>query len=148
MVFGRWPSVSSALVPVRTIDHEEAPSHSGFRAFLVKSNALALAIGVIIGAALGAVVNSLVKDIIMPPIGWVLGGVDFASIKTVWDQRKGRGGLDRLGTLPQLADRLRRGHAGRLRHQQDLHQGSTTARPIGRGGLLTEIRDEMRNRPV
>jgi hypothetical protein len=42
---------------------------TGFRAFLVKSNALALAIGVIIGAALGSVVNSLVKDVIMPPIG-------------------------------------------------------------------------------
>ena len=54
-----------------------------FRAFLVKSNALALAIGVIIGAALGAVVNSLVNDIFMPPIGYVLGGVDFASLKYV-----------------------------------------------------------------
>lgn len=54
-----------------------------FRAFLVKSNALALAIGVIIGGALGTVVNSLVNDIIMPPIGYVLGGVDFASLKYV-----------------------------------------------------------------
>ncbi len=56
---------------------------SEFKAFLTKSNALALAIGVIIGGALGSVVNSLVNDIIMPPIGWALGGVDFASIKTV-----------------------------------------------------------------
>lgn len=56
---------------------------SDFRAFLTKSNALALAIGVIIGAALGAVVNSLVNDIIMPPIGYLLGGVDFASLKIV-----------------------------------------------------------------
>jgi len=55
----------------------------GFRAFLVKSNALALAIGVIIGAALGSVVNSLVKDIIMPPIGLILGGVDFDALKWV-----------------------------------------------------------------
>jgi large conductance mechanosensitive channel len=55
----------------------------GFRAFLVQSNALALAIGVIIGAALGAVVNSLVKDIIMPPIGLVLGGVDFGQLKWI-----------------------------------------------------------------
>jgi len=56
---------------------------SEFRSFLVKTNAMALAIGVIIGAALGAVVNSLVKDVIMPPIGWALGGVDFASLKIV-----------------------------------------------------------------
>ena len=54
-----------------------------FRAFLVRSNALALAIGVIIGGALGTVVNSLVNDIIMPPIGYALGGVDFASLKYV-----------------------------------------------------------------
>ena len=56
---------------------------SEFKAFLLKTNALALAIGVIIGAALGAVVTSLVNDIIMPPIGLVLGGVDFASQKWV-----------------------------------------------------------------
>jgi large conductance mechanosensitive channel len=55
----------------------------GFREFLTKSNALALAIGVIIGVALGTLVNSLVNAIIMPPIGWVLSGIDFASIKTV-----------------------------------------------------------------
>jgi large conductance mechanosensitive channel len=52
---------------------------SEFRAFLLKTNALALAIGVIIGGALGTVVNSLVNDIIMPPVGLLLGGVDFAS---------------------------------------------------------------------
>lgn len=54
-----------------------------FKAFLLKSNALALAIGVIIGAALGAVVNSLVNDIIMPPIGFLLGKVDFSELKIV-----------------------------------------------------------------
>jgi len=54
-----------------------------FKTFLTRSNALALAIGVIIGGALGAVVNSLVKDIIMPPIGYLLGGVNFDDIKTV-----------------------------------------------------------------
>jgi large conductance mechanosensitive channel len=51
-----------------------------FRAFLVKTNALALAVGVIIGAALGTVVTSLVEDIIMPPIGMLLGRVDFSQL--------------------------------------------------------------------
>ena len=50
---------------------------SEFRGFLLKTNALALAIGVIIGGALGTVVSSLVNDIIMPPVGFLLGGVDF-----------------------------------------------------------------------
>jgi large conductance mechanosensitive channel len=51
-----------------------------FRAFMVKSNALALALAVILGLALAAVVNSLVKDIIMPPIGLALGKVDFNNL--------------------------------------------------------------------
>jgi len=54
-----------------------------FKAFLLKTNALALAIGVIIGGALGTVVTSLVNDIIMPPIGLALGGVDFDQLKIV-----------------------------------------------------------------
>jgi large conductance mechanosensitive channel len=56
---------------------------SEFKGFLLKTNALALAIGVVIGTALGTVVNSLVNDIIMPPIGMVLGGVNFANLKIV-----------------------------------------------------------------
>jgi len=56
---------------------------AGFREFLLKTNALALAVGVIIGVALGNVVNSLVNDIIMPPVGLALGGIDFSQIKTV-----------------------------------------------------------------
>jgi large conductance mechanosensitive channel len=54
-----------------------------FGGFLLKTNALALAIGVIIGSALGTVVTSLVNDIIMPPIDAVLGGVDFSQLKVV-----------------------------------------------------------------
>jgi len=60
-----------------------------FKEFLVKTNAMALAIGVIIGVALGNVVNSLVNDIIMPPIGMALGGVDFASLKIVLKEATG-----------------------------------------------------------
>ena len=56
---------------------------SEFKGFLLKTGALALAVGVIIGVALGAVVNSLVNDIIMPPIGLALGGIDFAQLKIV-----------------------------------------------------------------
>jgi large conductance mechanosensitive channel len=56
---------------------------SEFKGFLVKTNAVALAIGVIIGLALNNVVQSLVNDIIMPPVGLVLGNVDFSSMKIV-----------------------------------------------------------------
>ena len=54
-----------------------------FKGFLLKTNALALAIGVIIGVAAGLVVTSLVNDILMPPIGVLLGNVDFNQLKIV-----------------------------------------------------------------
>jgi large conductance mechanosensitive channel len=50
-----------------------------FKEFAIKGNAVDLAIGVVIGAAFGAVVASLVKDIIMPPIGLITGGLDFSN---------------------------------------------------------------------
>ena len=53
--------------------------YADFRAFLLKSNALALAIGVILGAALGTVVASLVNDIIMPVVSKLVGGFDFST---------------------------------------------------------------------
>lgn len=51
-----------------------------FKEFAMRGNVLDLAIGIIIGAAFGAIVTSLVNDIIMPPIGLVLGQVDFSSL--------------------------------------------------------------------
>ena len=60
-----------------------------FRSFLLTTNALALAIGVIIGTALGTVVTSLVNDIIMPPVALILGGVDFADAKFILKQAVG-----------------------------------------------------------
>jgi len=51
---------------------------SEFKEFIVKGNALDLAVGVIIGAAFGAVITSLVTDVLMPPLGFAMGGVDFA----------------------------------------------------------------------
>jgi large conductance mechanosensitive channel len=51
-----------------------------FREFIMRGNVLDLAVGIIIGAAFGAIVNSLVNDVIMPPIGFLLSGVDFSSI--------------------------------------------------------------------
>lgn len=50
---------------------------SEFKEFLLKANVLSLALAFIVGVALAAVVNSLVADIIMPPVGMLLGGVDF-----------------------------------------------------------------------
>ena len=51
-----------------------------FKEFALKGNMIDLAVGIIIGGAFGGMVTSLVKDVIMPPIGALLGGVDFANM--------------------------------------------------------------------
>lgn len=57
-----------------------------FKEFAVKGNAVDMAVGIIIGAAFGKVVNSLVNDVIMPPIGVLLGGTDFSDLALVLKQ--------------------------------------------------------------
>ena len=52
-----------------------------FKEFAVKGNAIDMAVGIVIGAAFGNIVSSLVKDIVMPPLGLLLGNVDFSSLK-------------------------------------------------------------------
>jgi large conductance mechanosensitive channel len=54
-----------------------------FQAFLARGNVIDLAVAVVIGAAFGKIVTSLVNDLIMPPIGLVTGGMDFAALKLV-----------------------------------------------------------------
>lgn len=52
-----------------------------FKEFAVKGNAVDMAVGVIIGGAFGKIVSSIVDDLIMPPIGWLIGGVNFSDLK-------------------------------------------------------------------
>jgi large conductance mechanosensitive channel len=54
-----------------------------FREFAMKGNVVDLAVGIVIGAAFGKIVDSLVKDLLMPPIGKALGGVDFTNLFVV-----------------------------------------------------------------
>ena len=58
---------------------------SEFKAFAMRGNVVDLAVGVVIGAAFGKIVSSLVSDIIMPPIGWILGGVNFSDLSIALD---------------------------------------------------------------
>ena len=57
-----------------------------FKDFAVKGNAVDMAVGVIIGGAFGKIVSSIVDDIIMPPIGWLIGGVQFSDLKITLPQ--------------------------------------------------------------
>ena len=81
-----------------------------FKEFAPRGNVIDLAVGVIIGAAFGKIVTSLVTDVIMPPIGLVLGRVDFSNLyialngQTYADARRraeGRRADDQLRRLPQ-----------------------------------------------
>jgi large conductance mechanosensitive channel len=56
---------------------------SEFKAFAMRGNVIDLAVGVVIGAAFGKIVSSLVDQIIMPPIGLLIGGVDFSAYKWI-----------------------------------------------------------------
>jgi large conductance mechanosensitive channel len=123
----------------------------GFKDFLLTTNALALAIGVIIGAAAGAVVNSLVQDIILPPIGLALGGVDFSNLKIVLQ--------DATGGDPATEVAIRWGAfintiisfvviAGVVYWLSKLFIKQEAAGPTAEETLLTEIRDELRKRSV
>ena len=67
-----------------------------FREFALKGNVVDMAVGIIIGAAFGTIVNSLVADIIMPPIGLILGKVDFSSLFIILKEGKVAGPYESL----------------------------------------------------
>jgi large conductance mechanosensitive channel len=59
-----------------------------FKEFAMKGNVLDMAVGIVIGAAFGLIITSLVQDVIMPPIGLLLGRIDFANIFSVLREGK------------------------------------------------------------
>lgn len=70
-----------------------------FKEFIMRGNVVDMAVGIIIGAAFGAIVTSLVRDVIMPPIGLLLGNVDFTNLYAVL-----REGEEVAGPYASLAD--------------------------------------------
>lgn len=71
-----------------------------FKEFAVKGNVIDLAVGVIIGAAFGKIVSSLVDDVVMPPIGFILQGVDFSEMAyTVGTNAKGEAVVVKYGNF-------------------------------------------------
>lgn len=62
---------------------------SEFKEFAVKGNVVDMAVGIIIGAAFGKIVSSMVGDVIMPPIGVLMGGVDFSNLSYVLKEASG-----------------------------------------------------------
>lgn len=67
-----------------------------FKEFAMRGNVLDMAVGIIIGAAFGTIVNSLVQDVIMPPIGLLLGNIDFSNIFLILKEGKVSGPYETL----------------------------------------------------
>ena len=87
-----------------TVEFVMASLFQEFRKFIQRGNVVDLAVGVIMGAAFGKIVNSLVSDVLMPPIGWVIGGVDFKELKWSLPEWKiAVPGGDQAGELVTLA---------------------------------------------
>ena len=138
-----------------------------FREFAIKGNVVDMAVGIIIGAAFGTIVQSLVNDVIMPPIGLVLGNVDFSNLFVVLKQ-----GVP-PGPYAALADAQTAGavtinyglfintvisflivafavfilvkNINRLKRQQE-EAPPAPPEPSNEEKLLTEIRDILRNK--
>ncbi|NCO51403.1 MAG: large conductance mechanosensitive channel protein MscL [Deltaproteobacteria bacterium] len=67
-----------------------------FKEFAAKGNVVDMAVGIIIGGAFGTIVKSLVADVLMPPIGLLLGGVDFTNLFIVLKQGSAQGAINSL----------------------------------------------------
>ncbi|MBK7825556.1 large-conductance mechanosensitive channel protein MscL [Nannocystis sp.] len=127
---------------------------SEFKAFAVRGNVVDLAVGVIIGGAFGKIVASFVADVVMPPIGLAIGGVDFSKLQLVLQQSSDpakivaiRYGMFLQATLDfiivalvifmmvKLVNRTRRQH----------EVAAPPPAPNPQEVLLTEIRDLLRD---
>lgn len=130
-----------------------------FKEFAVKGNAIDMAVGVIIGGAFGKIVSSLVDDLIMPPIGWLIGGVNFSDLKVTLPAEKIVGGIEmqaatiNYGNFIQtlidfiiiaLCVFLMIKGLNRLMRKKE--EPAAPAEPTPTEKLLAEIRDELKKK--
>jgi len=111
-----------------------------FKEFAMRGNVVDMAVGIVIGAAFGTIVKSLVNDIIMPPIGLILGGVDFSNIFLTLKGAR----YDSLAAA-QAAGAVTVNAMNQLKRKQEA--GAAEAPPPPRQEmLLEEIRDLLKKR--
>ncbi|MDR3512256.1 MAG: large-conductance mechanosensitive channel protein MscL [Caulobacteraceae bacterium] len=129
-----------------------------FREFISRGNVVDLAVGVIIGGAFGAIVKSLTDQVIMPPIGLLTGGIDFAQLKVVLKPAVGKAPevaiaygafINTVITFLIIAFvifLLVKG-INSLRREQAAEPEPAAPAPTPTEALLTEIRDLLKARP-
>ncbi len=131
-----------------------------FKEFAVKGNAVDMAVGVIIGGAFGKIVTSIVSDMIMPPIGWLIGGVNFTDLKvtlpsvSIGDETMASATINYGNFLQTLIDfviiafcvfLLVKGINKLARRNKKEEAAPAPPQPAAEERLLTEIRDLLKN---
>ena len=127
-----------------------------FKEFAMKGNVVDMAVGVIVGAAFGKIVTSLVGDVLMPPIGVLLGGMDFSSLAaTIYEGADGKNVVIAYGKFIQtvvdftiVAFVIFMALKGNNKLKRPAPAAADTAPPAPTKDqeLLTEIRDLLKNR--
>ena len=129
-----------------------------FKEFAMKGNMLDMAIGIVIGAAFGKIVSSVVADVLMPPLGLLLGGVNFAALKLTLKDAVGQTAAVTLNygaflqtvvdfVIVAFAIFLMIKGINRMRKKQE-EAPAVPAPPPHQEVLLAEIRDLLKNRPL
>jgi large conductance mechanosensitive channel len=133
-----------------------------FREFIARGNVIDLAVGVIVGASFNKIVTSLVDQVVMPPIGWLTGGLDFSKLQYVLPDNPATPKVEEVAIqygafintiiqflltavavflLVKLVNSARR-------KQEEAPATETPAAPTPQESLLTEIRDLLKTRPA
>ena len=129
-----------------------------FKEFAAKGNMLDMAVGIIVGAAFGKIITSLVSDVLMPPIGLVIGGVDFKTLKLILKQAVGDTAAVTLNYgvfIQTIVDFLIVAFAifllikgvNAMRKQEEVAPAAPAV-PSNQELLLGEIRDLLKSRPL
>ena len=132
-----------------------------FKEFAIKGNAVDMAVGVIIGGAFGKIVSSLVDEVIMPPIGWLIGGVNFSDLKVTLPAEKIVGGIEMQSATINYGNFIQtlidfviialcvflmiKGLNAIIRKKKE-ENTAKPAEPSAEVKLLTEIRDELKKK--
>ncbi|MFO1418130.1 MAG: large-conductance mechanosensitive channel protein MscL [Methylotetracoccus sp.] len=126
---------------------------SEFKEFAMKGNVVDLAVGIIIGGAFGKIVSSVVADVIMPPIGLLLGGVNFTDLKLVLKDAADKAPAVTLNYgnfIQSVVDFVIVAFAifmlVKLMNKLKRSEPAAPAAPPAQEVLLTEIRDLLKNR--
>jgi len=124
-----------------------------FKEFAMRGNVVDMAVGIIIGGAFGKIVSSIVSDVIMPPIGMLMGGVDFSDLAVALGEGEGAASINYGVFINTVLDFLIVAFAifmlikglNSLKRKEE-EKPAEPPKPSAEEVLLTEIRDALKSR--